>query len=52
VPVVSAGGAPVEVSPTLKIAIVRDPNNLLLELVERRAALRSTPWATRDRFAR
>jgi catechol 2,3-dioxygenase-like lactoylglutathione lyase family enzyme len=35
VPIVSTGGAPVEVSPTLKIAIVRDPNNMLLELVER-----------------
>jgi catechol 2,3-dioxygenase-like lactoylglutathione lyase family enzyme len=33
--IVSTGGAPVDVSPTLKIAIVRDPNNVLLELVER-----------------
>jgi catechol 2,3-dioxygenase-like lactoylglutathione lyase family enzyme len=33
--VVSTGGAPVTVSPALKIAIVRDPNDLLLELVER-----------------
>ena len=36
--IVSTGGAPVEVSPTLKIAIVRDPNNMLLELVERTPA--------------
>jgi catechol 2,3-dioxygenase-like lactoylglutathione lyase family enzyme len=35
VPIVTTGGAPVQVSPTLKIAIVRDPNNMLLELVER-----------------
>lgn len=35
VPVVTTGGAPVEVAPGLKISIVRDPNNLLLELVER-----------------
>jgi len=35
VPIVSTGGAPVQVSPALKIAIVRDPNNMLLELVER-----------------
>jgi catechol 2,3-dioxygenase-like lactoylglutathione lyase family enzyme len=35
VPIVTSGGAPVQVSPTLKIAIVRDPNNMLLELVER-----------------
>jgi catechol 2,3-dioxygenase-like lactoylglutathione lyase family enzyme len=32
--IVSTGGAPVEVRPGLKIAIVRDPSNLLLELVE------------------
>jgi hypothetical protein len=35
VPIVTVGGAPVEVAPGLKIAIVRDPNNMLLELVER-----------------
>ena len=35
VPIVSTGGAPVQVSPTLRIAIVRDPNNMLLELAQR-----------------
>ena len=35
VPIVTTGGGPVQVSPTLKIAIVKDPNNMLLELVER-----------------
>lgn len=35
VPTVTTGGEPVQVSPTLKIAIVKDPNNMLLELVER-----------------
>jgi hypothetical protein len=35
VPIVSTGGAPVQVAPGLKIAIARDPNNMLLELVER-----------------
>ncbi len=35
VPIVSTGGEPVQVAPGLKIAIVRDPNNMLLELVER-----------------
>lgn len=34
VPVVTTGGVPVEVAPGLKISIVRDPNNMLLELVE------------------
>ena len=34
VPVVTAGGVPVDIGPNLKIAIVRDPNNLLLELVQ------------------
>jgi catechol 2,3-dioxygenase-like lactoylglutathione lyase family enzyme len=34
VPVVTTGGAPVEVLPGLKISIVRDPSNVLLELVE------------------
>jgi len=34
VPVVTTGGAPVEVAPGLKISIVRDPSNVLLELVE------------------
>ena len=37
VPVVTTGGEPVQVAPGLKIAIVKDPNNLLLELVERAA---------------
>jgi catechol 2,3-dioxygenase-like lactoylglutathione lyase family enzyme len=35
VPIVTTGGVPVQVSPALKIAIVKDPNNMLLELVER-----------------
>ena len=35
VPIVTTGGEPVQVSPVLKIAIVKDPNNMLLELVER-----------------
>jgi catechol 2,3-dioxygenase-like lactoylglutathione lyase family enzyme len=35
VPVVTTGGAPVQVAPGLKIAIVKDPNNMLLELAER-----------------
>ena len=35
VPIVTTGGAPVEIVPGLKISIVRDPNNMLLELVER-----------------
>jgi catechol 2,3-dioxygenase-like lactoylglutathione lyase family enzyme len=35
VTIVTTGGVPVQVSPALKIAIVRDPNNMLLELVER-----------------
>jgi len=33
--VVTTGGAPVEIVPGLKISIVRDPSNVLLELVER-----------------
>jgi hypothetical protein len=33
VTVVTAGGAPVEVRPGFPISIVRDPNNLLLELL-------------------
>ena len=32
--VVTTGGVPVEVIPGLKISIVRDPSNVLLELVE------------------
>jgi catechol 2,3-dioxygenase-like lactoylglutathione lyase family enzyme len=36
VPVVTTGGVPVEVAPGLKISLVRDPNNMLVELVERR----------------
>jgi predicted secreted protein len=35
VPIVTTGGEPVQVGPALKIVIVRDPNNMLLELVER-----------------
>jgi catechol 2,3-dioxygenase-like lactoylglutathione lyase family enzyme len=35
VPVVTTGGEPVEVAPGLKISLVRDPNNMLLELIER-----------------
>ncbi len=34
VPVVTTGGEPFEVGPGLKIAIVRDPNNLMLELLQ------------------
>jgi catechol 2,3-dioxygenase-like lactoylglutathione lyase family enzyme len=34
VPIVTTGGAPVEVVPGLKISIARDPSNVLLELVE------------------
>lgn len=37
VSIVSVDGKPVEVRPGLDIAIVRDPNNLLLELVQRGA---------------
>jgi hypothetical protein len=37
VPIVTTGGVPVQVSPTLKIAIVKAPDNMLLELVERAA---------------
>lgn len=33
-PIVTTGGAPVEVVPGLKISLVRDPSNVLLELVE------------------
>jgi hypothetical protein len=33
--IVTTGGIPVEIAPGLKILMVRDPNNLLLELVER-----------------
>jgi catechol 2,3-dioxygenase-like lactoylglutathione lyase family enzyme len=35
VPIVTTGGEPVQVAPGLKIAIVRDPNDMLLELAER-----------------
>ncbi len=35
VPIVTTGGEPVQVSPALKILIVKDPNNVLLELAER-----------------
>jgi len=34
VPVVTRGGVPVEVRPGLAISIVRDPNNLMLELLQ------------------
>jgi len=34
VPVVTTGGEPVDVGPGLKIAIVRDPNNLMLEFLQ------------------
>jgi len=37
VPIVTTGGLPVQVAPGLKIAIVKDPNNMLLELAERAA---------------
>ena len=35
VPVVTTGGGPVQIVAGLDIAIVRDPNNMLLELVQR-----------------
>jgi len=35
VPFVTTGAAPVQVAPGLKIVIVKDPNNILLELAER-----------------
>lgn len=35
VPIVTTGGEPVQVAPGLKIVIVKDPNNILLELAER-----------------
>jgi len=35
VPIVTTGGEPVQFAPGLKILIVKDPNNMLLELVER-----------------
>lgn len=34
VPIVTTGGEPVVVGPGLKIALVRDPNNMLLELIQ------------------
>ena len=34
VPIVTTGGDAVEIRPGLKIAIVKDPNNLLLELIQ------------------
>jgi hypothetical protein len=34
VPIVSTGGAPVEIRPGLKIVLVKDPNNLILELMQ------------------
>jgi molybdate transport system substrate-binding protein len=38
VPIVTTGGEPVQFAPGLKIGIVRDPNNMLIELVERAQA--------------
>ena len=38
VPIVTTGGEPVQFAPGLRIFIVRDPNNMLLELVERAPA--------------
>ncbi len=35
VPIVTTGSEPVQVAPGLKVAIVKDPNNMLLELAER-----------------
>jgi hypothetical protein len=35
VSVLTTGGAPIEIVPGYKISLVRDPNNVLLELVER-----------------
>jgi catechol 2,3-dioxygenase-like lactoylglutathione lyase family enzyme len=35
---VSTGGEPVDIGPNARIAIVRDPNNLFLELIQRKAA--------------
>ena len=37
VSIVTTGGEPVQVSPVLKILIIKDPNNMLIELVERGA---------------
>lgn len=34
VPVVTADGVPVEIRPGLKIVLVKDPNNLILELMQ------------------
>ena len=34
VPIVTTGGEPVEIRPGLKIVIVKDPNNLMLELMQ------------------
>jgi lactoylglutathione lyase len=34
VPVITDGGAPVEIRPGLKIVLVKDPNNLILELMQ------------------
>ena len=36
--VVSSGGQPVEFGPNARIVVVRDPNNLFLELIQRPAA--------------
>lgn len=34
VPIITTGGEPVELGPGTKIAMVRDPNNLMLELIQ------------------
>lgn len=34
VPIVTAGGMPVEVAPGVNVVIARDPNNMLLELIQ------------------
>ncbi len=34
VPIVTTGGEAVEIRPGLRIVIVRDPNNLMLELMQ------------------
>jgi catechol 2,3-dioxygenase-like lactoylglutathione lyase family enzyme len=34
VPVITTGGVPVEIRPGLKIVLVKDPNNLILELMQ------------------
>jgi molybdate transport system substrate-binding protein len=48
VPIVTTGGEPVQFAPGLKIFIVRDPNNMLLELVERAPAPATAAQAPAD----